>query len=265
MFPQWLLKEFPREDGPYTIRVDQDPVTKRDGKMPRRHQAIPRVKLPVCEPCNNELDRRFEKRAKPLIRALLAGDGEVTFTAAEGDIVALWFVKTWLLHAHPSTVHSDPGVTHPKWDGSTVDLWSWTVSNSPPPDGLSMWVTRNDRGNDWDGITQHVRLPTLVVDDLEIVFRVHRLGLRNVEASLVYHPGIQIEHPLEGEGKALRLWPRAGSTPVDLAILPTVHPRSFEWLTAGRLIAHDPHAEAFHLSADLDLHELAQRGWEVRL
>jgi len=60
-------------------------------------------------------------------------------------------------------------------------------------------------------------------------------GVLFLDVSLVYHPGWEIEHPLELDGRALRLWPRAADAEADFASLPPVHPKVMGWLKGPTL------------------------------
>jgi hypothetical protein len=82
-----------------------------------------------------------------------------------------------------------------------------------------------------DGPTRHVPLPTVVADGRKIEFRVKRAGLRSLDVSLLYHPRWEIAHPLEVDGRALRLWPREVDSGVaDFASLQPVHPKDTVWV-----------------------------------
>ena len=48
-----------------------DPIVNRDGVQYANRKERERVLLDICETCNNELDRRFEKDAKGLVDVLV--------------------------------------------------------------------------------------------------------------------------------------------------------------------------------------------------
>ncbi len=126
----------------------------------------------------------------------------------------------------------------------------------PPPAGLS--VRANRRGDEGlgDGSTWRIALPTVVADGREVEFMSHRAGVRFLDVSLVYHPGWEIKHPLEVEGRALRLWPRDPNEPADFTVLPPVDPKDTSWLKGPRLPFFPgtfPSADLPPLSADLNL------------
>jgi hypothetical protein len=150
-------------------------------------------------------------------------------------VVALWFLKTWLLLAHSAARESDPGVIPARWDSGSDDLYSWMVTNQPSPTGLSIWVTRRAEEGPEPAVTQHIPLPTVIADDRTIQFRAKRAGVLFLDVSLVYHPGWGIEHPLEAAGRALRLWPRAADAEADFASLPPVHSKDMGWLKGPTL------------------------------
>jgi len=149
--------------------------------------------------------------------------------------VSLWFLKTWLLLAHPAARESDPEVTPARWDSGSDDLYGRMVTNQPLPNRLSIWVTRRAEEAPKPAMAQHIPLPTVIADGRTIQFRAKRAGVLFLDVSLVYHPGWEIEHPLELDGRALRLWPRAADTEADFASLPPVHPKVMGWLKGPTL------------------------------
>jgi hypothetical protein len=60
-----------------------------------------------------------------------------------------------------------------------------------------------------------------------------------LDVSLVYHPGWHIDHPLEREGRAARLWPRHHDAELDLGALPAVSPDDTRWLKGPRVHFRD--------------------------
>jgi hypothetical protein len=123
VWPSWFLKIFTVADGPYETWIDRTPVLKTDGKV-RRHGSIPRVKLPMCQPCNGELDRRFEKPAKAIGRRVVASDALITLDVSEAMQCALWFLETWLFLASPAAINTNPVAPARGWAGMSEDLWS---------------------------------------------------------------------------------------------------------------------------------------------
>lgn len=239
VWTEWFFEVFPVSEGRYTTSIGGRPVLRRDGQ-PRQQVSISRVKLPMCVQCNGVLNQRFEEPAKEIVRRVMASDGQAKLTGPEAMQCALWFLKTWLLLAHPAAVSSEPAVTREGWEGAPEDLWSWTVDGSPPPDGLSLWVHRPTAEPDAQDEPQHVMLPTVVADGTTTAFRVHEQGVRAADSFLqltvVFHPGWAIDHPLEAAGRALRLWPRSADDPIDFAALPAVAPNELRWRRGLRVI-----------------------------
>jgi hypothetical protein len=162
-------------------------------------------------------------------------DGNVCFRGDDAIAVARWFLKTWLLLAHPAARESDPDVRPPRWDSIEDNWYSWLVTKDPPPTGFSIWVTKRSEGMPEPAVTRHIPLPTVLVDGRRIQFRVKRAGVQFLDVSLVYHPGWEIQHPLEVEGRALRLWPRDADSQADFASVPPVHPKDMAWLKGPTL------------------------------
>jgi hypothetical protein len=148
---------------------------------------------------------------------------------------AQWVLKTWLLTAHPARRISDPGWNEAlePWDLSAVpdDLYGWTVTGKNPPDGLSVWIARVDP--DVVSADSRIPLPTVVADGRTMKFQsfangMHFLDAGFIDLHLVYHPGWQVEHPLESEGRAARLWPHSGDS-LDIAALPLLTEGQVSW------------------------------------
>lgn len=227
MWPQWLLDEFPESDGPYTTYRGDIPIAKRDGQ-PRTFNAFPRIQVPMCEPHNGHLNTRFEQPVKPVIRELLTAEGQALLSPAEARDVGLWIVKTWALLAHPMARSSDPGFALSSWLASRSSAWQWMADDSDPPAALSAWVAlRGQRGS---GRPRRLfDLPLIVADGQEFDFDVKHHGLRFLDISLVWHPGWEIDHPLERDGRAVRIWPRPPDQPADLRELSPIDPDEFAW------------------------------------
>ncbi len=237
VLPRWLLKMWPAESGPFTLFRNSEPVLRRDGGIRTQASAV-RFKLPVCRACNSELDQRFEKPAKPLIRRIF--NAGPPLDPSEVEIVGRWFVKTWLLLAHPQVRASDPGHELTPWQPFQQNLYGWMVSGSEPPAGLSAWATKIDRKAAQATETCHLALPTVVADGSTIEFRVRRFGLAWLDVSLVYHPLWAIDHPLEAQGQAVRLWPPHHTSGLDVGRLPLVRDREMAWLS-GPTVHFRPH------------------------
>ena len=214
VWPQWLLKEFPVSDGPYVTERNGRAVTNRDG-VPRRNAVFPRVFLPCCMSCNGELDRRFEKPAKPVIRRIL-GSSEVELTAEEANTAAEWFIKTALFLSHHRVRHTDPGSRPYVWSPAPpADLYRWTITGETPPSSLSLWIGRQPDQPHPRKVA--MQLPRVHADGQEHVFQVAQHGLRFLSVTLLYHPGWPVEHPHERTAEAIRLWPpRDAGQPMTL-------------------------------------------------
>jgi hypothetical protein len=126
------------------------------------------------------------------------------------------------------------------------------VKSEPPPDGLSVWATHEDHDAAAPDTARRIPLPTVVADDRTIRFQVIRSAVRFFGVTLAYHPGWGIAHPLEAEGRAVRLWPSPGRS-VDFADFPPVPTRETVW-AVGPTLHFSPGAygvyEFRHLGAD---------------
>lgn len=217
VWPKWLVSsQFPSNKAPYEWSVGGNPILRRDGSV-RSHKSFGAVVLPLCGSCNSTLNGRFEGPAKPLVRHLLQRTNNTrghasaaqanVISAAQAHVLALWFLKTWLLLSHPTAQYSDPDVDRHavRWDAGPTDLYDWTVLGGPPPPGLSLWL--GYRSHEPSG-RRYIPLPRITDWKGDIRFQARQVGILGLEASLVYHPGWEIAHPGENDGEVVRLWPR---------------------------------------------------------
>jgi hypothetical protein len=217
--------------------VNGEPLRDRNNVPIARSERI-RILLPSCDDCNAQLNRRFEMPAKDLLRALFDRRGNITFDEREASVVGLWFVKTLLLQAHPQARYSDPIVERHvelhdlRWtppEECPEAFYRWMVTGTVPPEGLSLWVFRTDESNDDAGESQfRVPLPIVTADGDTVAFNCFQLSLHGLHVTVVVHPGWPIDHPLERDGRAVRLWPHTG--PVDLRRLPLLSRRTITWV-----------------------------------
>lgn len=228
VLPRWLLRTFSEREGPYEVWRNGKPECIRK-QTPRRHTSLPGVKLPMCVAHNGVLAQRFE--------APLKGWREKVFDPADGRLEAhrvqplsLWLLKTWLLLAHPKAVHVDRIPRESHWHSAPADLWSWTVTGEDPPTGLSVWLWRRDDTQPPCGSPRRIPLPTVIDDSTTHHFQSHEFGIRHLQVAVAYHPGWPLNHPLEADGKAIRMWPPPDKpAPLDLGQLPEVPPQATVW------------------------------------
>lgn len=236
VWSRWLIQEF-HGQGPFTTEKAGVAYTKRDGVTPVTAVALPSVHVPLCEPCNTELNRTIEGPAKPVIRRLLPWSSThswPTITADEAAALARWFLKVALLASHPEAVHDNPHVQrdedYPRFDQVEPAWLDWMRTGSDPPTDFSVYIARRSVMGEqpWKSDTQRILLPPrIVVGDSELRYATRSFGVRGLDVSIVWHPGWPILHPLQEAGRVERLWP--DPAPVDFDKLPEVHPREFRF------------------------------------
>ena len=107
-----------------------------------------------------------------------------------------------------------------------------------------------------------IYLPTIVADGNTTRFQSFAHGLDFLDAGLldvhlVYHPGWAIDHPLERDGRAVKLWPRDLSDPLDLGAIPASTEGQVSWAEGPSLSFEDGTYVGLQrdpLSPELDLH-----------
>ena len=235
VWPRWLLLDlFPSREGPFTWHKNDLPILKRDG-TPRTHESAGTVKVPACRACNGTLNSRFEEASKEAVRSLLRTRGDMTLDGRQATVVGLWFLKTWLLHVHPAAVDSEPGLDRSTLRPVPDDMYGWMIDGSAPPHGLSAWAWRAADDDPPGTETRHIPLPTVTADGVTVDFQTVHLTVSGLAVSVAYHPGWSIDHPLETEGRAIRMWPRDPHEPADFTSLPFVGPHDTRWLRGPHL------------------------------
>jgi hypothetical protein len=229
VLPRWLLATFGEDEGPFVTWRGKEPVLTRDGAV-RPNSSLPGVKLPMCRRHNGALAGRFESSIHSFRDRLFLDGGGGQFDSDQAATFGLWLVKTWLLLAHPRAEHVDDIERPHGWAGAPEEIWSWMVTGDEPPGGLSVWASRRDDIVEPCATSRVMQLPTVIDGPVRTQFRVKETGIRGLDVVLVYHPAWRIDHPLELEGRAIRMWPRAvGSGAVDFGSLPPVARRDTVW------------------------------------
>ncbi|MCK2032200.1 hypothetical protein [Microbacterium sp. KSW4-4] len=234
IWPGWFLRDF-RGQGPFETSKNGVPFTAKHKTAPLSVNGLPGVHVPMCEVCNSELDRRFEKPAKLIVEKLVTFEEPQewpTLTQNEIADLAQWLLKVGLLSAHPAAVHDLPQVdrdpSYPRLDPFLDEWTSWMANGDDPPAGFSVFATRRSidapAGDPpLDGPARTIWLPHIIVDGDDLRYMVRRFGFRGIDVTIVWHPGWEIDHAQVNEKRAVRLWPHPAC--VDLATLPEVNPK----------------------------------------
>lgn len=234
VWPSWYLKiQDQKGPGPFAWTRNGKPIVDRRGNPigPGEHRM--RVLLDICASCNHLLEKRFETPAKEVLKRLFAADGQVVLTAEEARLAGLWFAKTWLLLFHPearyaNTRVNDEAVRFASTEMPPAEFYSWLTENSPPPEGLSIWAHRAGVASR-ERAKYVVPVPRVTTEGRTIQFVEGHIGLHGLTVTLVIHPGWPLEHPLERDGRAVRLLPSTGEADVDLTELPLLWPHIINW------------------------------------
>lgn len=228
VFPAWYLKDADAAGQPkFGWTVNGQALMNRDGD-PLQFQERQRLLLPACRECNAELDTRIEKAAKELVRTLVANNWSGELNAAHWTAVGVWLAKILLFATHKRAQYQHPEINKYR----IVEDWnkedfSWLVNGDSPPPDLSLWIFRASQTK--GAREARVLFPRSVrTSDGELVsFKLSTLTLEGISATLAWHPGWAIAHPLVMSGQAWELLhsPKAG----DLADLPLLPMNAIEW------------------------------------
>ena len=233
VLPKWYYRHLGHGPGPYPWTLNGQPIVDRHGTPIALPDRV-RIQLPMCDLCNGILNRRFEEPAKHALRRLFSARGLTQLHPEEIKPVALWFLKTWLLHAHPESTYSHPRIDEHaiKWDPNEVPhgYYDWLINGEPPPAGISLWMFRADEEEPRPPAGYRVALPTVDADGKRIEFVCFQLTFHGLQVTLVVHPGWEIRHPLEAENAVVRLWPNPPTAGVDLARLPALPGNTVSWV-----------------------------------
>lgn len=236
VIPSWFQGDF-LGDAPFKSENAGRTYLNRGGNIAAQ-QNLPGTHVPMCSDCNGRLDTNIEDPAKPVIRKLLPQSPShvwPTITADEAAAVGKWLLKVGLLWFHPEADHDQPQVQR---DGNLLRFshmepeWlAWMRQGTDPPADFTVFATRRSLSAEalaWPGSTRRIELPELIrVNGRDLRFMSREIGIRGLDATIVWHPGWPIAHPLVAEGKATVLWPNP--TAIDFMALGEVHPDEFRF------------------------------------
>lgn len=234
VLPQWYLGDRGPGPGPFPWTRNGESIRDRQGQPVALKDRV-RIQLPVCRECNGELNWRFEKPAKDALRLLVDARGRVVLGPDDLESVALWFLKTLLLHSRPEVRYSAPKVSEAalKWTAEELPgrhFYDWMINGDAPPEGLSLWMFRADEGqDDLPSPAFTIPIPTVTSDGTITEFVCFQVTFHGLNVTLVVHPGWSIRHPLEDDGRALRLWPDPPREGADVASLPVLPRTIIAW------------------------------------
>jgi hypothetical protein len=148
-----------------------------------------------------------------------------SLTADEAAALGKWLLKVCLLWGHPDADDDNPQVAKGPDIGRFTFMepqWvTWMRDCVDPPDGFTVYVCRRDPLSEcdpWTGFVHRIELPaSATVDGHEVRFMKREVGVFGLDATIVWHPGWPIEHPLVARGRAAALWPNPKE--IDFAAL----------------------------------------------
>lgn len=233
VWPQWFLKTMDALGSPRNPwAVNSKPVLNRQGQ-PIHHPTRQRVLLPVCRDCNQELNNRFEKPARPIVEALATNGWAGTFDETEWRAVGLWWAKVLLMLGHPKARLADSRLNDiaVRFDNAPPH-YTWMINGDPPPSYLSLWVFR---GAIIDADPEFMMvLPNDVAMADGTIALCHEMSLvtEGLCVTVVSHPGISIGHPLAERQDAWELLhspPKRG----DLSNFSVLSGKTVAWVQGG--------------------------------
>lgn len=229
VWPAWYLRHLDMKGRPIGgWSINGEPMLDRNDRQvhPTERQ---RVFLDACRSCNQELNRRFEVPAKPIIKDLVDAGWAGEILQGDLEVVGLWFAKVLLLLGHPRAHHSDSRFDFDRRErfvGPGPDL-SWLVTDAPAPADLSLWVFNADTS--LNESMHEVVVPRIPPNGDGGVLNYLQVAEDGICASLLWHPGWPVSHPLVAQGFAWELLhgaPEGG----DISQLPRVSYNAVSWI-----------------------------------
>jgi hypothetical protein len=231
VWPTWLIGDL-HGGGPFHTEMAGTPYTKRDNTTVATFDALPSVHVPMCTDCNGRLNTLVEEPARPVVRRVLPWSSThawPTLTADDAAALGRWFLKVGLLLSHPDAVDDAPHVARDtaaaRFDDFREDWVAWMAAGADPPEDFSVYLTRRSAVGErpWNADGVVLSLPGRVeVAGSEQRFMTRSVGIGGVDATIVWHPGTPLQHPLVQSGRAGVLWPNPAA--IDLSRLPVVQP-----------------------------------------
>lgn len=237
IWPAWFLKlRDSTGTPPYTWSSSGVDITNSSDKAIELPQHT-RVQLPVCEVCNNKLNKRFEEPAIDPVTHLVKARWLGSRSSSEWQAVGMWLAKIGLMLGHEAARydHKELNKSAVRFGGDPPD-YKWMVDNLPVPPDLSVFVhhTSMEPGvtESFLGVPEHVAM----TDGTTRRSHVFQIVMPDISVTVVSHPGMTIRHPLveKDEGwELLRGAPKKG----DLASLPQYGHRTVVFRRG--LLAHE--------------------------
>jgi len=240
VWPDWYLKRMDQHAAPTAAWTSNgEPIRNREGVQYAGRAQRERVLLDICEVCNNELDRRFEKPAKDLVDTVVKARWIGSLTSDQWNILGLWWTKVLLLLGLPDARYATPRINDKivaRFDApEQLDL-RWLTDGSPAPDAVSLYVHHADLANMETAYA--IPIPSVVTDasGYKTHFHVLHAATDGVGFTVVSHPGWPIDHPLVSDGTGWELLHAPPPSDGDLSLLPAYGPRVISWQEFGAVL-----------------------------
>lgn len=159
--------------------------------------------IPVCEPCNGEMNRRIEVPAKGVVDELALNAWRGRYKREEWRAFGVWFAKVLLLIGHDeSFLENDRLNKLVNLNFETRPDLRWLTDGSSVPDHVSVFVYNADLTR--TGTEHELVLPAHVnfADKSCADCHVLSMATPGLGIAAVSHPGVVLRHPLVEEGRA---------------------------------------------------------------
>lgn len=203
VWPNWFLQRMDDEGAPpFGWSLNGQPLLDRrnDQIMGDKRQ---RIMMPVCGPCNAEMNRRIEVPAKGVVEQLALNAWRGRYKREEWRAFGLWWAKVLLLIGREESFLENARLNKlVNLNFETNPDLRWLTDGSPVPDHVSVFVYNADFTR--TGTEHELVLPARVNFDDKSSADCHVLSMATpgLGIAAVSHPGVVIKHPLVSSGRA---------------------------------------------------------------
>lgn len=263
VWPSWFLRMF-SDEGPFHLEINGNPDLKRDGDL-RTTSSLEGTRVPMCQPHNAALNRRFEEPAKEIIRSAKPRNADSRWQTLSADDVramAEWVIKVGLLSKHPAATFDNPSMDEQveRWAAANSDLYEWMVTGAPVPDQLTAFASFQSHLVDPDPVGI-LHVPRMVTEAGVTRISQHvAFSVLDLSFDLIYHPARRIEYP-HVPARAIEVSP-ARASGHDLQMLTPSHPSDVRIVVSGsvELLPDRLGRDLPPISVDTDLSALVGSG-----
>lgn len=203
VWPSWFLHRMDEQGvPPLGWSLNGQPLLDRR-KNQIKGDKRQRIMMSVCDHCNGEMNRRIEVPAHRVVEPLALNNWRGRYKREEWRAFGLWWAKVLLLIGHEESFLENARLNKlVNLNFETKPDLRWLTDGSPVPAHVSVFVYNADFTR--SGTEHELVLPAHVLFDDKTSADCHVLSMATpgLGIAVASHPGVVIEHPLVGTGRA---------------------------------------------------------------